>query len=192
MRYIVLVIALLISGAFMVVNWSAINQTTTVDLFFTKGEAPLSLMLVIIFGILILILLATLVLQQGSALLGYRRMIKDLEAQKKLASNAENSRLELVKKEFDAKMLEMNQQRQQDNENLQARLDESAQKQLESLTQVIREIKESNQELSLSVDRSLQTMDDKVTKALIAANQVAQVVGMQNRALPKDITSENE
>ncbi|MBQ8828724.1 MAG: DUF1049 domain-containing protein [Burkholderiaceae bacterium] len=192
MRYIVLVIALLISGAFMVVNWSAINQTTTVDLFFTKGEAPLSLMLVIIFGILILILLTTLVLQQGSALLGYRRMIRDLEAQKKLASNAENSRLELVKKEFDAKMLEMNQQRQQDNENLQARLDESAQKQLESLTQVIREIKESNQELSLSVDRSLQTMDDKVTKALIAANQVAQVVGMQSRALPKDITSENE
>ena len=192
MRYIVLVIALLISGAFMVVNWSAINQTTTVDLFFTKGEAPLSLMLVIIFGILILILLTTLVLQQGSALLGYRRMIRDLEAQKKLASNAENSRLELVKKEFDAKMLEMNQQRQQDNENLQARLDESAQKQLESLTQVIREIKESNQELSLSVDRSLQTMDDKVTKALIAANQVAQVVGMQSRALPKNITSENE
>lgn len=192
MRYIVLVIALLISGAFMVVNWSAINQTTTVDLFFTKGEAPLSLMLVIIFGILILILLTTLVLQQGSALLGYRRMIRDLEAQKKLASNAENSRLELVKKEFDAKMLEMNQQRQQDNENLKARLDESAQKQLESLTQVIREIKESNQELSLSVDRSLQTMDDKVTKALIAANQVAQVVGMQSRALPKDITSENE
>ena len=192
MRYIVLVIALLISGAFMVVNWSAINQTTTVDLFFTKGEAPLSLMLVIIFGILILILLTTLVLQQCSALLGYRRMIRDLEAQKKLASNAENSRLELVKKEFDAKMLEMNQQRQQDNENLKARLDESAQKQLESLTQVIREIKESNQELSLSVDRSLQTMDDKVTKALIAANQVAQVVGMQSRALPKDITSENE
>lgn len=176
MRYIVLIIAILLSAAFVAVNWPAINQTTTVDVFFTQCEAPLGLMLLIAFGALFTILFCTLILQQGSALLGYRRIIKDLDAQRKLASSAENSRVEDVRKEIDRRLQEVAQQRAQENADLEKRLAASAQAQLASLQKTVNEVKESNLELAASLNTSLQNMDDKVTKALIAANQVAQTV----------------
>lgn len=180
MRYLVLILVFLLSVAFVFVNWGALNQDTTVNLFFTNAQAPLGLMLVILSGLLIVVLLGTLVIQQGAALLGYRRMLKDLDAQKKLAANAENSRLEAVRKDFENKLQDIIAQQQKETQALEGRLSEAAKKQLESLERTVGEVKQSNGDLAASVNSTLQNMDDKITKALISANQTAQLAVRQN------------
>lgn len=182
MRYIVLIISLLIAAAFVVANWAGITQETNVDLFFAERQAPIGLILVIIFGILFFVFVCTMVAQQGSALLGYRRILKDRDAQKKLAQDAEVSRVAEVKKEIEEKMMTAMAQRKQEIEALEGRLAKAAEAQLSSLKATVSQVKVSNTELAESVKAALQTMDDKVTKALISANHVAHAIGVQNGA----------
>lgn len=196
MRYIVLIISFLIAAAFVVANWATITAETTVDLFFTKAQAPIGLILVIVFGILFFVFVCTMVVQQSAALLGYRRILKDRDAQKKLATQAEDSRLVEVRKELDAKLAQAAEQRKAETADLEKRLADSARAQLDSLKITVSEVKASNEELADQVKANLQALDDKVTKALISANKVAHAIGVQNgspapTAITKDITPDD-
>lgn len=77
---------------FAVSNWSAIITPIPLSLVFMDTNAPLGLILLSITGLLALLFLGFVVYMQSSTLMLRKRLNKELEAQRKLADEAEASR----------------------------------------------------------------------------------------------------
>ena len=87
-----LLLVLVVTGAFAVLNWGVFVAPTTLSLGLTEVQAPLGLvMLGMLVFLLALFLLYTLVLQT-TVMLDNRSHAKELHANRKLADQAEASR----------------------------------------------------------------------------------------------------
>ena len=150
MRYLVLLVLLLLGAGFVFLNWDAVCSPVEVNMVFTKAQAPLGMMLLVWFGILFLVVCYGLIKQQATALTTANKMAKELEAQRKLAANAEDSRLTNVKSEFETKW----------------------QKLVDNQTALL----EASEKRIMEQQTSLDTMDDKITKVLIEAKQATSSV----------------
>ncbi|MGE5337265.1 MAG: LapA family protein [Gemmatimonadota bacterium] len=98
-----LIVALLLAAfaAFVVVNWTAITAPTTLSLIFGTMQAPLGL---ILFGFTALIggaFLLLLAYQQATVIVEARRTAKELNAQRRLADEAEASRFTELRRHLD-------------------------------------------------------------------------------------------
>jgi uncharacterized integral membrane protein len=91
MFVVVAVIALL--TLFTVFNWSAFAAPTSLDLLFTRVEAPLGLVMLGVVIALSLGFIAYMSFWQGSVLVEMRRANKELHQQRALAEREEQSRL---------------------------------------------------------------------------------------------------
>ena len=78
---------------FAAINWQAIVTPMLLSLLFANIEAPLGLVLLSITGLLLLLFLGFIVYMQSSTLIIRRKLTKALEAQRKLADDAEVSRI---------------------------------------------------------------------------------------------------
>ncbi|MDG2293797.1 MAG: LapA family protein [Methylophilaceae bacterium] len=78
---------------FATINWQAIVTPMLLSLLFANIEAPLGLVLLSITGLLLLLFLGFIVYMQSSTLMIRRKLTKALEAQRKLADDAEVSRI---------------------------------------------------------------------------------------------------
>lgn len=99
-------------------------------------------------------------------------MAKELEAQRKLAANAEDSRLTNVKSEFDAKWQKLVDSQTAILEASEKRIMQEQTNLLESFKEALKNNEQSNQDLSKNITTALDTMDDKITKVLIDVKQV--------------------
>lgn len=91
-RTLVLLIVLILIGAFAAVNWKAIVAPTALSFIVTDVQAPLGLILLAITAFLTVLFLLYLVYLQTSVLLDSRRHSRELQAQRELADQAEASR----------------------------------------------------------------------------------------------------
>jgi len=91
-RTLVLLIVLILIGAFAVVNWKAIVAPTALSFLVTDVQAPLGLILLAITAFITVLFLLYLVYLQTSVLLDSRRHSRELQAQRELADQAEASR----------------------------------------------------------------------------------------------------
>lgn len=172
MRYLVLLVLLLLGAGFVFLNWDAVCSPTEVNMVFTKAQAPLGMMLLVWFGILFLVVCYGLVKQQATALTTANKMAKELEAQRKLAANAEDSRLTNVKSEFDTKWQKLVDSQTAILEASEKRIMQEQTNLLESFKEALKNNEQSNQDLSKNITTALDTMDDKITKVLIDVKQV--------------------
>lgn len=94
MRVGLLLLALMISliAAFAFVNWAAIVAPTTLSLGFTDVQAPLGLILMIVIGVLTVLFLVFIIVQQAGVIVEARRFSRELKSQRELADKAEASR----------------------------------------------------------------------------------------------------
>lgn len=94
MRLGLLLLTLLITlfAAFAFVNWSAFVTPTALSLGFIKVQAPLGLVLLIIIGVLAVLFLLFIVVQQAGVIVEARRFSRELKSQRELADKAEASR----------------------------------------------------------------------------------------------------
>jgi len=103
MRYIVLLLVLLIGAGFVFINWPAVNAPVEVNLLITTAKAPITLMLLFWFSLLFVIVIYILFVQQTGSFATMRRLTKELQEQRKLATDQEASRLTDVKADFEKK-----------------------------------------------------------------------------------------
>ena len=160
MRYIVLLLVLLIGAGFVFINWPAVNAPVEVNLLITTAKAPITLMLLFWFSLLFV--------QQTGSFATMRRLTKELQEQRKLATDQEASRLTDVKADFEKKWQIWMEEQKQILSQTEQRLSDRQNKILEAFKGTEDQIAAANKELNASITGTLDTMDDKITKILIA------------------------
>jgi uncharacterized integral membrane protein len=91
-------------AAFTIANWGAITAPTTLSLIFATVQAPLGL---ILFGFVVAtagLFLLLLAYQQATVIVEARRTAKELNAQRRLADQAEASRFTELRRHMDEQM----------------------------------------------------------------------------------------
>lgn len=91
-RTIALFLLLVVMAVFLVINWSAISAETTVNLVYTEIQAPLGIIVVCGFAVLIFLMLIYTVWQAASVTLELRSAYKETRHARALADDAEKSR----------------------------------------------------------------------------------------------------
>ena len=97
-----------------------------------------------------------------------RRLTQELQEQRKLATDQEASRLTDVKADFEKKWQVWMEEQKQILSQTEQRLTERQNKILEAFKGAEDQIAAANKELNTSISGTLDTMDDKITKILIA------------------------
>jgi DNA anti-recombination protein RmuC len=95
---------------FAVSNWNAIITPIPLSLVFMETNAPLGLILLAITGLLALLFLGFVVYMQSSTLMLRKRLNKELEAQRKLADEAEASRFTELRTYLEAELQQLSNQ----------------------------------------------------------------------------------
>lgn len=95
---------------FAVSNWHAIITPIPLSLVFMEANAPLGLILLAITGLLALLFLGFVVYMQSSTLMLRKRLNKELEAQRKLADEAEASRIAELRTYLQAELQQLSNQ----------------------------------------------------------------------------------
>lgn len=168
MRYIVLLLVLLTGAGFVFINWPAVNAPVEVNLLITTAKAPITLMLLFWFSLLFVIVIYILFVQQTGSFATMRRLTKELQEQRKLATDQEASRLTDVKADFEKKWQIWMEEQKQILSQTEQRLSDRQNKILEAFKGTEDQIAAANKELNASITGTLDTMDDKITKILIA------------------------
>jgi hypothetical protein len=91
-RVLPVLLLLLFTGLFALLNWPAFATTTTLSLGFTTVQASPALVMLVLVALLGMAYVASVVYLQGVALLESRRLGKELQTQRELADKAEASR----------------------------------------------------------------------------------------------------
>ena len=94
--YLRTLLILAVTGAlviFAAINWSAFIAPTPLSMIFATVEAPLGLILLGIVAVLTLLFLVYVVYLQSSLLIETRRHVREFQAQRELAEQAEASRV---------------------------------------------------------------------------------------------------
>ena len=123
LRTLLLLLLLLAITLFVALNWPVIIAPTTLSLLVTTVEAPLGL---IMLGMLLLLTGAFVVfagVHQTAILLEARQQAKELQAQRKLADQAEASRITELHQLLTATLQKMDQQTQENRLATHARID---------------------------------------------------------------------
>lgn len=122
-RTLLLLLVLLAIVLFVALNWPVIIAPTTLSLLVTTVEAPLGLimlgMLVLLTGVFMLFA----GFQQTTILLEARQQAKELQTQRKLADQAEASRITEMHQSLTAALQKLDQQGQENRQATQARID---------------------------------------------------------------------
>ena len=103
-RILPVLLVVLLTGLFALINWSSFSTPTTLNLGVTMVTAPLGLVMLGIVALLAVMYIASVVYVQSVALIETRRLSRDLEAQRELADKAEVSRLTELREFMAAEM----------------------------------------------------------------------------------------
>ena len=103
-----LIIAVLAALAlFTALNWGAFTTPTSISLAFTQVQAPLGLILLGFIALLGLLFLVFALHLQATTLMESRRLARELEAQRRLADEAEASRFTQLNQRIDTMQREL-------------------------------------------------------------------------------------
>lgn len=103
-RTLVIVLILVLLGAFAWLNWATFTAPTSLHLFVTRMEAPLGLLMLGVVAFLTLLYFLFAVGIEATALLAARRHAREIEIQRKLAADAEASRYTELRRFLDTEL----------------------------------------------------------------------------------------
>jgi uncharacterized integral membrane protein len=92
LRSLLILIALVLLGAFALVNWQAFMTPTRLSLFVGEVQAPLGLVMLVATGLITALFLVYVLFQQAGVIVEARRYARELKANRELADKAEASR----------------------------------------------------------------------------------------------------
>ena len=89
---VAIVVLLLALGGFVALNWATFNTATGLSLGFTTVQAAPGLILLAAIGLVCLLFMGYILVEQAAQMVASRRLSKELQAQRDLADKAEASR----------------------------------------------------------------------------------------------------
>lgn len=92
LRSLLILIALVLLGAFALVNWQAFMAPTRLSLLLGEVQAPLGLVMLVATGLITALFLVYVLFQQAGVIVEARRYARELKANRELADKAEASR----------------------------------------------------------------------------------------------------
>jgi uncharacterized integral membrane protein len=104
LRTVALLLILLLFGIFVAVNWAAFTTPTTLSLVAGTVEAPLGVVMLGLTAALAAVFLAYAFYLQSTVLVETRRMAREVEAQRRLADQAEASRFTELRGMLEARL----------------------------------------------------------------------------------------
>lgn len=156
-RTVVILFLCVLSAVFLAVNWSGIVAPVPVNLLYTQVEAPLGLILFVILGILLIGCVLWSLMQQAAVLVDIRKAYKEARTNKRLAEDAEQSRIQASADTLTHEFSEL-------SEQLTAALRTESEKTGKQLENVIEQLK--------VFETHLTALDTKIS-------QIAEVNGLQ-------------
>lgn len=126
MKILNIIILIVFAGLiiFAVSNWHAIITPIPLSLVFMETNAPLGLILLAITGLLALLFLGFVVYMQSSTLMIRKRLNKELEAQRKIADEAEASRIAELRTYLQAELQQLSNQNADTHEKTANRIND--------------------------------------------------------------------
>jgi uncharacterized integral membrane protein len=105
----VLILALLVLiGVFALLNWQSFTAPTNLNFLIARIEAPLGILMLMTVGVLVVVFLLVLAKAELSMMMATRKGAKELEKARKLAAEAESSRVEGLRTAMDKELAEIN------------------------------------------------------------------------------------
>ncbi len=112
-RTVLLLVVFGLLGLFALLNWSTISTPAPLNLVVAQVDAPLGVVLLMVIGLLTLIFMLLVAKAETTALLEGRRLLKELEQQRKLADSAEESRFRALQDYLQAELPKLRRQVQE-------------------------------------------------------------------------------
>jgi uncharacterized protein HemX len=91
-RTLLLLLVLLATAAFVIINWTAVTTPTRLSLLVTTVEAPIGLVMLTLVILVVLAFGTYVLVWQSAVMVESRRQTKELQLQRNLADQAEASR----------------------------------------------------------------------------------------------------
>ena len=105
----VLILALLVLvGLFALLNWQSFSAPANLDFLIARIEAPLGVLMLVIVCVLVVVFFLVLAKTEITMLWESRRMAKELESARRLAAEAELSRVESLRASVHNELAEIN------------------------------------------------------------------------------------
>ncbi len=123
-RTVLLLLGLAGIAVFAAVNWAAFTAPTTLSLLVTTIEAPLGLIMLGVTAMLAVLLLGFATYLQTTMLLETRSHAREMQVQRKLADQAEASRLTELQNVLTAQILKLDSQTAATRTEVLARIDQ--------------------------------------------------------------------
>jgi hypothetical protein len=86
------IVVAVVGTVFFIVNWALFAMPVKLNLLVTSVEAPVGLVMIALFAVVIAVLSSYVGVWQGTLLMEFRRQAKELQTQRALAESAEASR----------------------------------------------------------------------------------------------------
>lgn len=125
-RNLTLVLFALLLAGFLMLNWPAITAPTELDLALTRVNAPLGIVFLGVLLVLSLIYLVYGLALRTSLLLDQRGVLKELEATRRMADDAEASRIAGLRQFIGEEFTKLNTTLDEESDWLHSVLDERA------------------------------------------------------------------
>ena len=122
-RTVFLVALLVLVAIFAAINWTAFVTPTTLSLIYTDFQAPLGVVMLGVIVVLTAFFLLYILALQTSVLLESRRLTKQLQTQRDLADQAEQSRFTDLHGYLKTEMEQLNRRQVEQQTLIAARLD---------------------------------------------------------------------
>ena len=168
LRTLGMMLILVLLAVFLIINWSALSQETTVNLVYTEITAPLGIIVVVAFAAIIALLMIYTIWQQASVVMEIRQAHKEARIARQAAEDADKSRITELGKDMRARMDQLEALMVAKTEALNKFMKERGDQQDRELALLRDQLKEEQTAQRNAVSERLLDIDKKVSNVLPA------------------------
>lgn len=168
LRTLGMMLILVLLAVFLIINWSALSQETTVNLVYTEITAPLGIIVVVAFAAIIALLMIYTIWQQASVVMEIRQAHKEARIARQAAEDADKSRITELGKDMRARMDQLEALMVAKTEELNIFMKERGDQQDRELALLRDQLKEEQTAQRNAVSERLLDIDKKVSNVLPA------------------------
>lgn len=168
LRTLGMMLILVLLAVFLIINWPALSQETTVNLVYTEITAPLGIIVVAAFAAIIALLMIYTIWQQASVVMEIRQAHKEARIARQAADDADKSRVTELGKDMRARMDQLEALMVAKTEELGKLMKERGDQQDRELALLRDQLKEEQTAQRNAVSERLLDIDKKVSNVLPA------------------------
>ena len=148
-------VGLIVLGVFTLANWTALSTPTTLSFVAFHLEAPLGFVLLGVLAVFVALFVAYILILRTTMLVDARRYTHELQAQRKLAEQAEASRLSELRSQLEREFAQLRETTEKSRTDLGVRVEEMEQA-----------LKNMIEESSRSLSAYIGEVEDKIDRGL--------------------------